>query len=113
MRRASFLTGAVVLLGFCCGTQAALRVTAIAAGGQHSLALASDGTVWEWGYQNGANTRATFAAPSQVRGLSQIVAVSGGSTHSLAVKGDGTVWAWGYGGSWCGGGLGDGTTGIS
>ena len=69
--------------------------------------------MWAWGYQDGASTRAVSAAPSLVGGLSEIVAISGGGTHSLAVRGDGTVWAWGFAGSWCGGGLGDGTTGIS
>ena len=44
-----FLETAAVLLALCSATQAALPVTAIAAGGQHSVALTSDGTVWSWG----------------------------------------------------------------
>jgi hypothetical protein len=35
-------------------TEAALSVKAIAAGSEHSLALASDETVWEWGAKWGA-----------------------------------------------------------
>ena len=75
-------------------------VTAIAAGGDHSLALKSDGTVWAWGNNgegelgNGRNT--TSNTPVQVNWLSGVTAVAGGALHSLALTTDGTVWAWGY-----------------
>jgi alpha-tubulin suppressor-like RCC1 family protein len=93
-------------------------VTAIAGGGDHNLALKSDGTVWAWGNnsrgQLGDGTTSTGGreTPLPVNDLTGITAVAcgkdpGGSyDHSLAVKNDGTVWAWGYNYH---GQLGDGT----
>ena len=83
MGRASFLRAAVICLVVCSGTQGALRVMAIAAGGEHSVALASDGTVWSWA-----------PLPVRVSGLSGAVAIAAGFSHGLAVRGDGTVWQW-------------------
>jgi hypothetical protein len=86
-------------------------VTAIAAGGTHSLALMEDGTVRAWGYnergQLGNGTTTSSKTPVTVRNLSGVKAISGGWSHSLALKQDGTVWTWGnnYDGQ-----LGDGTT---
>jgi alpha-tubulin suppressor-like RCC1 family protein len=89
-------------------------VKAIAAGWAHSLALASDGTVWAWGYnyygQTGTGTSGNnVLTPTRVAGLSGVVAIAAGngSFSSLALKGDGTVWAWGYDGL---GQLGNGTS---
>jgi hypothetical protein len=63
-------------------------VTAIAAGGYHSLALKSDGTVVAWG----ANIWGQTDVPA---GLSGVTAIAAGGYHSLALKSDGTVVAWG------------------
>lgn len=75
-------------------------VTAIAAGGDHSMALKSDGTVWTWGSnyygQLGYGTSNWSKVPEQVPGLTDVIAISAGERHSLALKKDGTVWAWGY-----------------
>jgi alpha-tubulin suppressor-like RCC1 family protein len=85
-------------------------VTAIAAGGDHSLALKQDGTVWAWGANgdgqlgNGTNTDSNVPVP--VSGLTKITAIAGGTYHSLVLKQDGTVWAWGT--NWSGQ-LGNGT----
>ena len=85
-------------------------ITVISAGGDHSMALKSDGTVWTWGINwygvLGDGTTTTRAIPGQVSGLSGVVAVAASYYHSLALKGDGTVWGWGenYYGN-----LGDGT----
>jgi alpha-tubulin suppressor-like RCC1 family protein len=88
-------------------------VTAIAGGGFHSLALASDGTVWAWGLnccgELGNGTYTDSNTPVQVSGLSRVTAIAGGADHSLALTSDGTVWAWGYNGY---GQLGDGTYGT-
>jgi hypothetical protein len=65
------------------------NVLAISAGGDHDLALKSDGTVVAWG-QN------TFGQCTVPDGLGDIIAVSAGTSHSLALKADGTVAAWGW-----------------
>jgi alpha-tubulin suppressor-like RCC1 family protein len=86
------------------------NVTAISAGGGehffsfgHSLALKSDGTVWEWGCDGTAHFNPT---PKQVDGLTGGLAIAAGAEHSLVLKEDGTVnaWGWNYYGQ-----LGDGT----
>ncbi len=66
-------------------------VTAISAGGYHSLALKSNGTLVAWGYNGDGQT----TVPA---GLSGVTAISAGYYHSLALKADGTVVAWGYNG---------------
>jgi uncharacterized repeat protein (TIGR01451 family) len=87
-------------------------ITAVAAGGSHSLALKSDGTVWAWGAnfngQLGNGTFNTSPTPAQVPGLAGIVAIAAGQNHSLALKSDGTLWAWGVNAF---GQIGDGTSG--
>lgn len=61
------------------------EVVAVAAGGVGSLALKSDGTVWEWYGQS---------PPVQVSELSGIVEIAAGECHNMALKSDGTVWEW-------------------
>jgi alpha-tubulin suppressor-like RCC1 family protein len=79
-------------------------IVAVAAGGYHSLALKSDGTVLGWG-NNGSNqiglpTATTYLAiPAPIAGLNNIVAIAAGSFHSLALKSDGTLLSWGSDGS--------------
>jgi len=74
-------------------------VSAVAAGGDHSLALNNDGMVWVWGYnssgQLGDGTTTDKSSPVQVPGLTGVSAIAAGDEHSLALKIDGTVWAWG------------------
>ena len=69
-----------------------IGVTAIAAGGNHTVALKSDGTVVTWG-DNG-NGQTTIPA-----GLSGVVAIAAGDNHTVALKSDGTVVAWGDNGN--------------
>ena len=81
-------------------------IVAAAAGGYHTLALSSDGTVWAWGHngsgQLGNGGTGLAKTPMQVVGpggtghLSGVVALAGGATHTMALRIDGTVWAWGY-----------------
>jgi len=82
---------------------------ALAAGHDHTVGLASDGTVWAWGRgtegQLGNGGGATSITP--VVAMSNAIAISGGLYHSLAVRDDGTAWAWGRNES---SQLGDGTT---
>lgn len=74
-------------------------IVAISAGGEHSMALRADSTVWVWGKndlsQLGDNTTANGVIPQQVSGLSGIVAISAGKYFSVALGADGRVWAWG------------------
>jgi hypothetical protein len=80
------------------------RITAIAAGADHSLALDADGAVWGWGNnhdgqaggdgQVGGDAR-RLNSPHRVADLGAAVAIDAGTGFSLAVRRDGTVWAWG------------------
>jgi alpha-tubulin suppressor-like RCC1 family protein len=82
------------------GTTDPTTITAIRAGGSHTVALAKSGIVWCWGNnasgQLGNNSNAASSyIPVQVSGLTTVISVAAGGTHSLAAKDDGTVWAWG------------------
>ena len=93
------LSLAVAILPFAVGAEFVTKPM-IAAGGEYTLALRYDGTVWAWGANNqnqlgvfvAGNRRAT---PMQIPGLSEITAIAAGEVHSLALKNDGTVWVWG------------------
>jgi alpha-tubulin suppressor-like RCC1 family protein len=75
-------------------------IAAVAAGGSHTLALRTDGTVLAAGLngngQLGDATLTQRSTPITVSGLGvgSTVAIAAGKTHSLAVKSDGTVVAW-------------------
>jgi hypothetical protein len=64
------------------------KITQIAAGGAHSLALTANGTVVAWG----DNSSSQCLIPP---GLSGVVQVAAGKNHSIAVKADGTIVRWG------------------
>jgi alpha-tubulin suppressor-like RCC1 family protein len=64
------------------------KITQIAAGGAHSLALTANGTVVAWG----DNSSGQCSIPN---GLSGVVQVAAGKNHSIAVKADGTIVRWG------------------
>jgi alpha-tubulin suppressor-like RCC1 family protein len=82
----------------------------IAAGAEHSVALAADGVLWAWGWdrsgQLGDGATANQTSPERVGGAGIWVSLAAGDEHTLGLKPDGTLWAWGTGGS---GQLGDGT----
>jgi alpha-tubulin suppressor-like RCC1 family protein len=83
------------------------------AGGAHTAAIKTDGTLWMWGYgssgQIGNNNTADINSPVQVGALSDWANanVSCGTEFTVAVKTNGTMWSWGKNGY---GNLGDGTT---
>ncbi len=72
----------------------------ISAGGDHVLALKSDGTLWAWGLnssgQLGDGTATARYSPTQIGSDDKWVTISAGNAHSTAIKSDGTLWAWGY-----------------
>jgi alpha-tubulin suppressor-like RCC1 family protein len=84
-------------------------VKCMAAGGNHSLILKTDSTLWACGFNSlgslGDSTNINRSTPVQV--MSNVQSVAAGGMHSLILKTDGALWA-------CGGNmygqLGDGTT---
>jgi uncharacterized repeat protein (TIGR02543 family) len=88
-------------------------ITGVDAGGRHTTALLSDGTLATWGNnlhgQLGDGTTTNRSAPSLVPafGRSGIAAITTGGDHTAALLDDGTLYAWGYNDF---GQLGDGTT---
>ena len=88
-------------------------VIAIAANGEHSLALLSSGEIWAWGNngagQLGDGTNVNNAIPQKVLGIPILplaVAIAAGTAHSAAIWSDGSMQTWG--GNWRGQ-LGDNT----
>lgn len=90
------------------------NVVSVSLGGDFTIALKSDGTVWACGTneygQLGDGAPAICTTPVQVSGLSDVVAVSAARSNIAALGKDGTVWSqgrnmYGY--------LGDGTTNDS
>lgn len=71
----------------------------IAGGYAHSLAVASDGTLWGWGlngnYQVGDGTNTNRNAPVQIGSATDWVAVAAGDYHSIALNSSGDVYGWG------------------
>jgi hypothetical protein len=95
------------------------RPVAVGAGGFHSLALCSDGSVAAWGANNagqlGDNSQVNRLVPVPVNTDAAssalysrtVMAIAAGAWHSLALCSDGTIAAWGQNSS---GQLGDNTT---
>ena len=73
----------------------------LAAGGDFSLALRADGTVWAWGTDrhgalgDGEASRALPHVPTAITGHTELQALAAGHDHVLALRRDGTVLAWG------------------
>jgi alpha-tubulin suppressor-like RCC1 family protein len=70
------------------------------AGGDHSLGVRANGTLWAWGEnvdgQLGDNTLTSRLSPvSVVGGFVDWASASAGTSHSLGVRANGTLWAWG------------------
>jgi alpha-tubulin suppressor-like RCC1 family protein len=87
----------------------ATNVTAIAAGGNHSLFLKNDGSLWAMGDNGygglGDGTFINTNRPEQIV-ASNVTAIAVGYDHSLFLKSDGSLWVMGYN---INGQLGDGT----
>jgi alpha-tubulin suppressor-like RCC1 family protein len=96
------------------------NIVAVSAGGEHSLFLAADSTVWAVGYSydgqlgdpaatNNLQVRRVVKVkgPDGTSPLRGVIAIAAGSRHSLFLTKDGRVWATGRNDA---GQLGDGTT---
>ncbi|ADI84086.1 choice-of-anchor D domain-containing protein [Geobacter sulfurreducens] len=77
------------------------RYVAVAAGGEHALALQADGTLWAWGAnltgQLGTGGTGILPNPTPLKiGTDRDwTAISAGEMHSVALKADGSLWSWG------------------
>ena len=75
----------------------------VAAGGDFTMVLKGDGTVYAWGdntngqlgVENQSTSQKERAEPGQIPGLNGIIAIAAGPGYGLALKNDGTVYAWG------------------
>ena len=101
-------------MAFMGGVLAGKTVTVLANGSLHSLALASDGKAFAWGYngsgQLGDGTAFDRSVPGAVDASGVLagkilIGLAGGDDYSLALADDGKVYAWGGNGF---GQLGDG-----
>ena len=74
-------------------------VTAIAAGGSHSLFLKSDSSLWGMGYnydgELGDGTYDQASIPEKIV-VTNVTAIAAGEYHSLFLKSDGSLWAMGW-----------------
>jgi len=70
----------------------------ISAGGNHTLGLRSDGTLWGWGQNNvgqlGDATGIDRVSPTQIT-FDFWKQISAGELHSAAIRADGSLWTWG------------------
>lgn len=84
-------------------------VRMVAAGGEHTLAVKTDGSLWAWGWNGlgelGDGT--TMSSPNPRKIDVGYTSVGAGTMHSAAIKSDGSLWAWGYNAN---GQIGDGST---
>lgn len=75
------------------------RISSIAAGAFHTVALAEDGSVWCWGAasngQSGLPVVPFTDGPRRIEGLASSAAVAAGGLQTFAVTEDGSVYAWG------------------
>ncbi|KAK2846704.1 hypothetical protein Q5P01_009703 [Channa striata] len=91
------------------------RVTEVACGSHHTIALTTDGEVFAWGYNNsgqvGSGSTANQPTPRRVSSCLQnkvVVNIACGQLCSMAVLDNGEVYGWGYN---CNGQLGLGNNG--
>ncbi|MCL2441771.1 MAG: hypothetical protein FWD14_08515 [Treponema sp.] len=73
--------------------------TSVSAGGRHTLAIKTDGTLWAWGFnesgQLGDGTTISRLTPVRIGTDNTWVSVSAGNTHTAAIRRDGSTWIWG------------------
>ena len=72
----------------------------VSGGGEHTVALKTDGTLWGWGYNGfgslGTNDGTIRSTPvTTFAGGNNWKQVSCGNNHTAAIKTDGSLWVWG------------------
>uniref|UniRef100_A0AAY4CW17 BTB domain-containing protein n=2 Tax=Denticeps clupeoides TaxID=299321 RepID=A0AAY4CW17_9TELE len=82
------------------------RITEVACGSHHSMALTTEGEVYAWGYNNcgqvGSGSTANQSTPRKVSNClldKAVVHITCGQTSSMAVVHNGEVYGWGYNGN--------------
>ncbi len=74
----------------------------IATNGAIVVGVKSNGTIWNWGYNNngqlGDGTNVTKAVPTQLGTDTNWSSVTLNNSTTIALKQNGTLWAWGYNG---------------
>ena len=77
------------------------RAISAVTGGNHTLILMDDGTVWSFGNNQydalGADVSGNIdcSTPVQVIGLDNVVSIAASYFSSYAIKNDGSLWSWG------------------
>jgi alpha-tubulin suppressor-like RCC1 family protein len=74
--------------------------TVLAGGGNFSLAVKTDGTLWAWGSGAtygalGLGNTTNYSSPKQIGALTTWSKISVGTGYTTVIKTDGTLWAWG------------------
>ena len=71
----------------------------VAGGGEFSIAIKTNGTMWGWGYNVNGQIGTYFGNnpnyPFKINNDNNWLSISCGIAHTLALKSNGTLWAWG------------------
>jgi alpha-tubulin suppressor-like RCC1 family protein len=72
----------------------------VSAGGAHTAAIKTDGTLWAWGNGQGGTigdgTVYSKSSPVQIGALTDWANIATGNGNTVAIKTTGTLWSWGY-----------------
>jgi alpha-tubulin suppressor-like RCC1 family protein len=73
---------------------------AVATGGEHTCAVATDGSAWCWGRglegQLGIGVKENRDTPARVSGTASFTAITAGVAHTCGLANDGAVYCWGW-----------------
>jgi alpha-tubulin suppressor-like RCC1 family protein len=79
----------------------------VSAGGAHTVAFKSDGSLWSWGRNGYGQLGLGYSSwwedkttPASVSAEGGWVSVSAATFRTMALKDDGSVWAWGWNETW-------------